>query len=153
MPLSLFWALFQSLKRKCLHFDEIFITGCTGSCQNDNFQCSQWLKFRQIDDIFVSVIYWIRSLSYLRPREVSKPRDWQIKSLHRFEIWQAHRQHCCRCTTCQISERLHNSKYKSRGFETLRDLTDIVVIPDDIAAVIIIVGQNIAWICNTSPES
>ena len=44
-----------TLKRKCLHFDEIFITGCTGSCQNDNFQCSQWLKFRQNDDIFVSV--------------------------------------------------------------------------------------------------
>ena len=44
-----------TLKRKCLHFDEIFITGCTGSCQNDNFQCSQWLKFCQNDDIFVSV--------------------------------------------------------------------------------------------------
>ena len=44
-----------SLKRKCLHFDEIFITGCTESCQNDNFQCSQWWKFRQNDDIFVSV--------------------------------------------------------------------------------------------------
>ena len=46
----------SSLKRKCLHFDEIFITGCTGSCQNDNFQCSQWLKFRQNDNIFVSVM-------------------------------------------------------------------------------------------------
>ena len=46
-----------TLKRKCLHFDEIFITGCTGSCQNDNFQCSQWLKFRQNDDIFVSVYF------------------------------------------------------------------------------------------------
>ena len=45
------------LKRKSLHFDEMFITGCTGSCQNDNFQCSQWWKFRQNDDIFVSVIY------------------------------------------------------------------------------------------------
>ena len=44
-----------TLKRKCLHFDEIFVTGCTGSCQNDNFQCRQWLKFRQNDDIFVSV--------------------------------------------------------------------------------------------------
>ena len=43
-----------TLKRKCLHFDEIFITGCTESCQNDNFQCSQWWKFRQ-NDIFVSV--------------------------------------------------------------------------------------------------
>ena len=30
-----------TLKRKCLHFDEIFITGCTESCQNDNFRCSQ----------------------------------------------------------------------------------------------------------------
>ena len=45
----------NSLKRKCRHFDEILITGCTGSCQNDNFQCSQWLKIRQNDDIFVSV--------------------------------------------------------------------------------------------------
>ena len=44
-----------ALKRKSLHFDEMFITGCTGSCQNDNFQCSQWWKFRQNDDIFVSV--------------------------------------------------------------------------------------------------
>ena len=44
-----------TLKRKCLHFDEIFITGCTESCQNDNFQCSQWWKFRQNYDIFVSV--------------------------------------------------------------------------------------------------
>ena len=25
----------QSLKRKCHHFDEIFVTDCTGSCQND----------------------------------------------------------------------------------------------------------------------
>ena len=42
-------------KRKCLHFDEILIIGCTGSCQNDNFQCSQWWKFSQNDDIYVSV--------------------------------------------------------------------------------------------------
>ena len=44
-----------TLKRKSLHFDEMFITGCTGSCQTDNFQCSQWWKLRQNDDIFVSV--------------------------------------------------------------------------------------------------
>ena len=44
-----------TLKRKCLHFDEIFIIGCTKSCQNDNFRCSQWWKFHQNDDIFVSV--------------------------------------------------------------------------------------------------
>ena len=44
-----------SLKRKCRHFDEIFITGCTGSCHFDNFQCSQWWKFHQNEDISVSV--------------------------------------------------------------------------------------------------
>ena len=53
-----------ALKRKCHHFDEIFITGCTESCQNDNFQCSQWRKFRQNDDISVSV-RMIRSERYI----------------------------------------------------------------------------------------
>ena len=46
------WA---TLKRKCCHFDEILITDCTESCHFDNFRCSQWLKFRQNDDISVSV--------------------------------------------------------------------------------------------------
>ena len=40
--------------RKCLHFDEIIITGSTGSCQNDNFPAvqpvmkisSKWRHFR-----------------------------------------------------------------------------------------------------------
>ena len=45
-----------SLKRKCHHFDEIFVTGCTESCHFDNFRCSQWWKFHQNDDIFVSVV-------------------------------------------------------------------------------------------------
>ena len=35
------------------HFHKIFANGCTGSCQNDNLQCSQWLKFHQNDDISV----------------------------------------------------------------------------------------------------
>ena len=48
-----------SLKRKCRHFDEILITGCTGSCHFDNFQCSQWRKFHQNEDISVSVMCWI----------------------------------------------------------------------------------------------
>ena len=59
----------------------------------------------------------------VRSRKVSKPRDWYFKLSYRFEIWQAHRQHCYR-RACQISERSDNSKYKSRGFETLRDLTE-----------------------------
>ena len=73
-----------TLKRKRLHFDEIFITGCTGSCQNDNFQCSQWLKFRQNDDIFVSV----------KPRECKG--NWYI--------------HCIRTVhiRCMAMERLNN---------------------------------------------
>ena len=58
----------------------------------------------------------------VRSREVSKPRDWYFKLSYRFEIWQAHRQQSCR-SACQISERSDNSKYKSRDFETLRDLT------------------------------
>ena len=60
---------------------------------------------------------------FVRSRKVSKPRDWYFKLSCRFEIWQAHRQHCCR-SACQISERSDNSNYKSRGFETLRDLTE-----------------------------
>ena len=34
-------ALNKTLRWKCHHFDKIFITGCTGSCYFDNFQCSQ----------------------------------------------------------------------------------------------------------------
>ena len=59
----------------------------------------------------------------VRSRKVSKPRDWYFKLSYRFEIWLAHRQHCCR-SACQISEQSDNYKYKSRGFETLRDLTE-----------------------------
>ena len=33
----------------------IFITGCTWRCQNDNFECSQWWKCCQNDEISVSV--------------------------------------------------------------------------------------------------
>ena len=65
--------------------------------------------------------YPIRRL-IVRSREVLKPRDWYFKLSNRFEIWQAHRQQCCR-SACQISKRSDNSKYKSRGFETSRDHT------------------------------
>ena len=52
-PLICTWI--NTLKRKCCYFDEIFITGCTESCHFDNFQCSKWWRFRQNDDISVSV--------------------------------------------------------------------------------------------------
>ena len=44
----------NTLTRKC-HLYEIFITGCTGSCHFDNFQCSQWWKFHQNDNSSISV--------------------------------------------------------------------------------------------------
>ena len=47
--------------------------------------------------------YQIRRL-IVRSREVSKPRDWEFKLSHRFDILQAHRQQCCQ-GACQISER------------------------------------------------
>ena len=64
--LHLFWG-FHTLKRKCRHFDEILITGCTGSCHFDNFKCSQWWKFHQNEDISVSV-YLIRWWTLPRAR-------------------------------------------------------------------------------------
>ena len=51
--------------------------------------------------------------------------SWSLEAARfafRSEIWQALRQHCCRCA-CQISKRYDNLKYQSRGFETSRDLT------------------------------
>ena len=79
---------------------------------------AQW----QHIDIRAPSQYPKRRLS-VRSRKVSKPRDRYFKLSYRFEIWQAHRQHCCR-SACQISERSDKSKYKSRGFETLRDLKE-----------------------------
>ena len=58
----------------------------------------------------------------VRSRKVSKARDRVSKCLYRFEIWQVRRQQCCR-GVCQISKRSGNSRYKSRGYETLRELT------------------------------
>ena len=59
----------------------------------------------------------------VKSRKVSKPRDLYLELSDRSEIWQALRQQCCRCA-CQISKRYDNLKYQSRGFETLRDLTE-----------------------------
>ena len=41
-------------KRKC-HLDEIFVTGCTGSCHLNNFMCSQKRNFRHNVGISVSM--------------------------------------------------------------------------------------------------
>ena len=65
--------------------------------------------------------YPIRRL-IVRYRKVSKPRDLYLGLSDRSEIWQAPRQHWCRCA-CQISKRCDDLNYQSRGFETSRDLT------------------------------
>ena len=50
------WYCWQPMKRKWRHFDEMFVAGFIKSCQNDNFLCRKWQKFRQNDDhISVSV--------------------------------------------------------------------------------------------------
>ena len=33
-----------------------FVTSCTGGCQNNNFQCSQWWRFGRSDEVSVSVM-------------------------------------------------------------------------------------------------
>ena len=57
--------------------------------------------------------YPIRPLT-VRSRDLPKPRVWLFKSLHRFKIWQARRQHC------QMSKRSWNSEYNSCGLEILQ---------------------------------
>ena len=47
--------LYVLLMRRCRTF-KIFTTGCTGSCQHDNFHYRQWWQFRQNGDISVSVM-------------------------------------------------------------------------------------------------
>ena len=55
-------------------------------------------------------------------RKDLKAWDRVLKCSYRFEILQAHGQQCYR-GACQISERSDDSKHKSRGFETSRDLS------------------------------
>ena len=48
-----------------IYVDENFISGCTKSCQNDNFRHSQWRTFCQYDNISISVfvggliVWWV----------------------------------------------------------------------------------------------
>ena len=66
--------------------------------------------------------YPIRRLN-VRYREVSKPRDLYVELSDRSEIWQAHRQHCCRCA-CQISKYIVMRSFKLyQSISRLRDFT------------------------------
>ena len=105
------------------------MNGCiTTTKQSTTKPCAYLLGYTVLSLVFVWPMTWAPSQYpkrrlFVRSREVSKPRDWYFKLSHRFEIWQAHRQQCCR-SACQISERSDNPKCKSQGFETLRDLTE-----------------------------
>ena len=55
-----------SLERKCPRFDGIFATDCSRSCHFDNFRYNQWRKFRQTENISVSVYHELRSW-FLKP--------------------------------------------------------------------------------------
>ena len=101
-----------------IHKNIFVLLSCPFENQNDT---GRWYSFSWKTRIWASSQYPKRRL-FVRSRKVWKPRDWYFKLSYRSEIWQAHRQHCCQ-SACQISERSDNSKYKSRGFETLRDLT------------------------------
>ena len=48
---------------------------------------------------------------FVRSRKVSKPRDWYFKLSYRFEIWQAHRQHCCRSAASSLDEILRKDVF------------------------------------------
>ena len=80
----------------------MFITGCTESCQNDNFESSQWLKFCPSDNISIAVLlmhcryltitqsHWYDSSS---PQRVEKNEKCYTQScpFHSFSG------HCQRC--------------------------------------------------------
>ena len=85
----------------------------------------RWFLFPARTDSFTNIVYMrqghekiIRSHCFMWD-VITYPRPKFNCSLARppLKIRQ-----CCR-GACQISERSDNSKYKSRGFETLRDLT------------------------------
>ena len=65
------WPDPYTLRWKC-HFDEIFITGCTGRWHFDNFCCSQWWKFCQ-NDISISVALYQITLGPLRLEGIVNP--------------------------------------------------------------------------------
>ena len=99
-----------------------FLSICDFSCLIPNICILTYARDFQHVDNSTSFQYPIRRL-IVRSREVSKPWDLYLSQLSdRFNIWQAHRQQCCRCA-CQISRPRDTLNYRSPDFETARDLT------------------------------
>ena len=70
-------AIVLALIRTYRHIDEIFVTGCNGSCQNSNFQCTKWRQIRQYDNVFVST-----RVSKSKHKDVHKIGLYQNKTRH-----------------------------------------------------------------------
>ena len=93
-----------------------------------NREAGDLRRYRAHYDVTVMLVWfktpWLHHQAVrhliIRPRGVSKPRDWVIQLSCRSEIWPAPRQQCCR-VACQISERSDNSIFISRRVDTLRD--------------------------------
>ena len=71
-----------------LSFCDIFITGCSGSCQNEPFQCSQWWQFRQNDIPFQCCYSGPEQTDHGQHDDVIKwkhfPRYWpSVRGIHR----------------------------------------------------------------------
>ena len=119
-----------------IHRMELYENNHTMFCLHYLLRCTEtWCNINGSHEIYIYIYIYNMHICDLRlfiedpniyftvpAYEDLKPRDWYFKLSYRFEIWQAHRQQCCR-SACQISEWSDNSEYKSRGFETSRDLT------------------------------
>ena len=80
-------------------------------CQNVNIIAYIWSP--NLVMCVVAKIGGCTRLLIVKAPKVSKVWDWVLKCSYHFEIWQAHRQQCCR-GACQISERSYNSIWISR---------------------------------------
>ena len=79
--------LLSSLIRKCCDFDEIFITGCIVSCQNDNFQCNQWRIFHQNFHVCVlgqfysrPLVHWFSQIVPVAIKNMGKWLTWPLRT-------------------------------------------------------------------------
>ena len=70
------------LRQRCCHFDEISFASCIESCHFDNFQCSQWRKCHQNNEIVVSVLL-PPTRSPLASRSVAGSRSFVLTSPQR----------------------------------------------------------------------
>ena len=84
-------------EKKCHHFDEIFIIDSTGSCQNDNFRCSQRWKFHQNDNIFTSEFSSLSALEVVKMTTSSSVSDENFIKMTTFLLQNFHQWYTGSC--------------------------------------------------------